>query len=215
MPRFPRRGLYAITPESLRGAPLIAAVGEALAGGAAAIQYRDKSADTQRREADAAALLALCERHGVPLIVNDDVELARRIRAPGVHVGREDASLEKARRLLGDHAIVGVSCYDRLELALSAQRAGADYVAFGSFFPSRTKPAAVRADVALVAAARREIEVPIVGIGGITAANAPALAQAGVDVVAVVEAVFGAEDVRTAARELTASFESGHTASSR
>ena len=209
MPRFPRRGLYAITPETLRGDALAAAVRAALEGGASVVQYREKSRDEGRRSADAEAVLRICDEHRAPLIVNDDTALARRIGAAGAHVGRDDISLPLARRALGEEAIIGVSCYDDLDRALCAYRAGADYVAFGSFFPSRTKPGAVRATVELVEAARRTIDVPIVAIGGITASNAPALVRAGVDVIAVIEALFGADDIRVAAAALLRAFEDG------
>ena len=199
---WPRRGIYAITPEDLTGAELVAAVSAAVENGVKAVQYRDKSSDRARRRRDAAALVALCRPRAVPLIVNDDVELALATGADGVHVGRNDASLDRARARLGDTATVGVSCYDDADRALAAARAGADYVAFGSFFPSVTKPGAVRATTDVVAAVRPAIDVPVVAIGGISAANAPPLLAAGVDLLAVVSAIFGAPDIGRAARRL-------------
>ena len=203
---WPERGVYAITPETKAGAELAAAVAAAVDNGARAVQYRDKSPDRARRRRDAAALVAICRPRGVPLIVNDDVELALATGADGVHVGRDDASLATARARLGAAAIIGVSCYDEADRALAAARAGADYVAFGSFFPSVTKPGAVRATTDLVTAVRPAIEVPIVAIGGITAKNAPPLLAAGVDHLAVVNAIFGAPDIGRAARRLAGLF---------
>lgn len=204
---WPARGLYAVTPEGRSGAALVEAVAAAVAGGARAVQYRDKSADRARRRRDAEALLAVCRTHGVPLVVNDDVELARAVGADGVHVGRDDETLAAARARLGPGAVVGVSCYDEPERALAAVRGGADYVAFGSFFPSLTKPGAVRATPELVASVRARIAVPVAGIGGITADNAAPLIEAGVDLLAVVHAVFGAPDPGRAARRLADLFE--------
>ena len=196
---FPPTGLYAVTPESLSGDKLVERVAGALTGGARVVQYRDKSSDSEQRRRDAERLLELCQRHGAPLVINDDVALARQIGADGVHVGKDDADIEVARHELGDDAIIGVSCYNQIRLALDAQAAGASYIAFGSFFPSLTKPGAVRATTELVAEGRASIHVPIVGIGGITAENAPALLAAGVDSLAVVNAVFGHDPEKGAA----------------
>ena len=199
---WPGRGIYAVTPEDRSGAELAGAVAAAVANGIRAVQYRDKSRDPARRRRDAEALLAVCRPHGVPLIVNDDVDLAHATGADGVHLGRDDEGLAAARARLGDGAIIGVSCYDEAERALAAARGGADYVAFGSFFPSVTKPGAVRATTELVTAVRPRIEVPIVAIGGITADNAPPLLESGVDLLAVVNAIFGVPDVGRAVRRL-------------
>ena len=201
-PPWPGRGVYAITPETKVGAELAAAVAAAVSNGARAVQYRDKSSDSARRRAETRALLAICRPRGVPLIVNDDVELAFAAGADGVHLGRDDASLAAARTRLGDDAIIGVSCYDDAQRAITAARTGADYVAFGSFFPSVTKPGAVRATTELVAASRPCIEVPIVAIGGITADNARPLLDSGVDLLAVVSSIFGASDIGLATRRL-------------
>jgi thiamine-phosphate pyrophosphorylase len=199
------RGLYAITPELAGPAPSLARQVElAIAGGARLIQYRDKSqdraGDRERRLAQAHALRAVCRGAGVPLIINDDATLAAAVSAGGVHLGRDDVSPAEARRLLGPAAIIGVSCYDRLELAEAAQAAGADYVAFGSFFPSGTKPLAVRAELDLLRRAHRSIRVPLVAIGGITPENGAALIAAGADLLAVVSGVFGGPDPRAAAQ---------------
>ncbi|MBI5041748.1 MAG: thiamine phosphate synthase, partial [Gammaproteobacteria bacterium] len=162
-------GLYAITDSQLTpGSALIPAVAAALRGGARVIQYRDKSRDVARRREEAAALVELCRRHTALLIVNDDVELAAAVGASGVHLGRDDLDLHAARARLGATAMIGVSCYNQLTRAQAAADAGADYVAFGRFFPSLTKPDARAATPALLHAARRALALPLVAIGGIT-----------------------------------------------
>ena len=148
---WPDRGIYAVTPELRSGAKLTAAVATAVEHGVRAVQYRDKSADLERRRRDAEALLEVCRARNVPLIINDDIDLVLAAGADGVHLGRDDEALAAARSRLGDDAIIGVSCYDEPDRALAATRNGADYVAFGSFFPSVTKPGAVRATSPVVA----------------------------------------------------------------
>ena len=201
------RGLYAITDAGLLpDERLIDAVAAAIRGGARLIQYRDKSHDSARRLAQATALNALCQDHGVPLIINDDVELAFAVGAAGVHLGRDDADITTARARLGPRALIGVSCYDRLDLALNAARAGADHVAFGAFFPSPTKPSEIRAPLDLLQQARARLDLPIVAIGGITPENAAALLAAGADYLAVVSGVFAQPDIQVAARRYATLF---------
>jgi thiamine-phosphate pyrophosphorylase len=211
MARLPR-GLYALTPDEPDTAALVAAVRAAVSGGAAAVQYRNKRADPVRRRAQAAALAALCRAARVPLIVNDDLELALEIDAAGVHLGRDDGDLAAARRRLPPGKLLGASCYDRLEGAALAVAAGADYVAFGSVFPSPTKPEAVRAPLALFGEAKRRLGVPLVAIGGITLDNAPEAVAAGADALAVITALFSADDVAARARSFTALFASTEAA---
>ena len=197
---FPR-GLYALTPDLADTRALVRLVDAAIRGGAAAIQYRNKPAPDGLRRVQARALLGLCRSAGVPLIVNDDLDLAIAIDADGAHLGREDGDLADARRRLGPGLLLGASCYNRIELARAAAATGADYVAFGSAFASPTKPDAVRAPLELFRAARRAIPLPIVAIGGITVANAGELLAAGVNAVAVITALFEADDVERRARE--------------
>ena len=199
------RGLYAMTPDEPDTDRLVAAVSDAISGGARLVQYRNKTAPERLRVEQARALKALCESLSAALIVNDYVELALESGADGIHLGGEDGSCAEARRKLGTAKLIGISCYDRIALAREAERAGADYVAFGSFFPSRIKPGAVQAPLAILAQARRELGVPIVAIGGITSANAASLVQAGADAVAVISALFDAPDVAAAARRFEAS----------
>jgi thiamine-phosphate pyrophosphorylase len=206
MPRpvFPS-GVYAITPECADTALLLKKAEAALRGGVAAVQYREKTGDVALRHEQASELLALCQRHSVPLIINDDLRLADLTGADGVHLGKDDSSLREARLILGPEKIIGLSCYQSLDLAIAAQESGADYVAFGSFHPSPTKPQAVRASVDLLPRAAA-LRIPIVAIGGITVDNAKPLIDAGADAVAVISALFDAPDIESAARALNALF---------
>lgn len=193
-------GLYAITRETDASAQLLSEVEAALKGGAAVVQYRDKSGDVARQHEQASELLVLCRRYRVPLMINDSLRLADLVGADGVHLGGDDGSVREARIVLGADKIIGVSCYQSLDLALAAQAVGADYVAFGSFFASPTKPAAPRADIALLQHASRVLQLPIVAIGGITPDNAEALIEAGADAIAVINALFEAPDIEARAR---------------
>jgi thiamine-phosphate pyrophosphorylase len=201
------RGLYAVTPDEPDIGSLARKVRQALAGGARVLQYRSKSANAALRREQGAALLALCREARVPLVINDDLDLARAIGADGLHLGREDVSIAAARAQLGKDRLLGVSCYDRLELALAAREAGADYVAFGSAFPSATKPEATHAPLSLYRAARARLDFPIVAIGGITTENAHAVIEAGADAVAVISALFDAPDIEATARSFSRLFD--------
>src|SRR5258708_2740495 len=174
-PRLPHRGLYAITDGPRPD--LLAAAAAALRGGASVLQYRDKTADAARRRDEAVALNALCTRHGVPLIVNDDIELAHTAGAAGVHLGEHDGDVASARARLGVAAIIGVSCYDSLARAHAAAAAGADYLAFGAFYPTPTKPSARHATLDLLHDAE-PLGLPLVAIAGITPYNARPLLAA-------------------------------------
>lgn len=198
------RGLYAVTPDEPDSERLFALVERVLAGGAPWLQYRNKKAGDAQRAREARRLRELCAVAGARLIVNDDPRLAADVDAYGVHVGREDGGIPAARAIVG-RRLVGVSCYDRLELAEGAVAEGADYVAFGSVFASPTKPAAVRAPLDLFARARR-LGVPLVAIGGVTLANAPQAIDAGADALAVIADVFGATDPEARARAYAALF---------
>lgn len=201
-------GLYVIT-RPLPGGPeaLAKAVDEAIAGGAVLVQYREKGGSASSRREEAAAVLRTCRDQGVPLIINDDIELAREVGADGVHLGQYDASISAAREALGTRVIIGISCYNELAPAIEAQRAGASYVAFGSFFPSPTKPNAVRADPGLLRRARKRLDLPLCAIGGITPDNGADLVRAGADLLAVVSGVFEASSIRDAAQRYTNLFE--------
>lgn len=200
---FPAQGLYVITrdPHGDR-TELLSEVKAAILGGAGVVQYRAKEGRGSKDEA--IRLLALCRELCVPLIINDDLELASAIGADGVHLGREDDALTLAREVLGPQGIVGVSCYDDLNRAVQAQNAGASYVAFGRFFPSLTKPQAPCASPDTLREARSVLKLPIVAIGGITRENGRSLISAGADVLAVIEGVFGEQSPESAAREFQA-----------
>jgi len=190
------QGLYVITDEQLMPADTFLSMAEqALAGGARVLQYRDKSGDPHKRQQQAQALMQLCREHDAVFIVNDDVELALQVDADGVHLGAQDASLTGARNQLGAKKIIGVSCYNRIELANTAAQQGADYIAFGSFFVSPTKPEAVRAETALIGAAKNKLALPVCAIGGINSDNAAELIQAGVDMLAVISDIWTAPDI--------------------
>lgn len=205
------QGLYLITPECAEGPDRLAAlVGRAISGGARAVQYRQKAARSPLERSDQAnAILQVCRAAGIPLIVNDDVSLAAALGADGVHLGRDDGDPLAARDRLGADAIIGVSCYDDLALARAAARRGASYVAFGSFFPSPTKPAAARASPQLLAAASRCMDVPLVAIGGITPENGGLLIAAGARMLAVISGVFAQPDVTAASRAYASLFPAG------
>jgi thiamine-phosphate pyrophosphorylase len=199
-------GLYALTPDRSDVDAMTQCVAAALGGGATTIQYRNKLAAPERRLKQALALRALCAGRGATFIINDDIDLAGAVDADGVHLGRGDAAIALARARLGNTALVGVSCYDSLERAQTAVAEGADYIAFGSFFPSNTKPDAVRAGLSLLSTAKARWKVPVVAVGGITPDNARALIDAGADAVAVISALFDAADVAAAARSFVALF---------
>jgi thiamine-phosphate pyrophosphorylase len=201
----PRHGLYLVTPEEADGERLLARVAPLLAE-AACLQYRNKAADADLRLQQARALRALCAESGVPLIINDDVELAAAVDAHGVHLGEHDAAIGDARARLGATAIIGVSCYDDLARARHAAAAGADYLAFGAFFASPTKPHARRATPALLRQAA-VLGLPRVAIGGITPENAAIVVAAGADLIAVISGVFDAPDPVAAARACRALFD--------
>ncbi|MBM3392389.1 MAG: thiamine phosphate synthase [Betaproteobacteria bacterium] len=200
------KGLYAVTPDLADTTVLLRRAEFALLGGVCLVQYRNKPAGAALRREQAAALLALCRRHGVPLVINDDLPLALALGADGAHLGREDGDLAAARAVLGPGRILGVSCYDEPERAREARRIGADYVAFGSFFASPTKPAAVRAPLTLLRDARAELKLPACAIGGITLENASALIANGADLLAIISDLFEAPDIRARAAAFTRLF---------
>ena len=199
------RGLYAITPDEPSLERLVAKVTAAIDGGARLVQYRAKRLPATERADQARALVGLCHARSVPLIVNDDPELAAAVGADGVHLGRDDDDPAAARRLL-PQAIIGVSCYNHPALARRAAAAGADYIGIGSLFPSGTKPQAVAAPLSLIAEARAAGGLPVAGIGGIGPDNAAAVVAAGADMIAVIGALFDPPDVACAARALSLPF---------
>ncbi|SDK71516.1 thiamine-phosphate diphosphorylase [Methylophilus rhizosphaerae] len=194
-------GLYLVTPDCGDTDLLCSQVQQALQGGVSIVQYRHKTASEALRLEQASALLNLCRRANIPLLINDHVPLAAALDADGVHVGQDDHAIAAARDVLGAGKIIGASCYNRFELAEQAQTAGADYVAFGACYPSPTKPHALRATADLFTQARQLLAVPVVGIGGITLDNAPPLIAAGADALAVISDIFQAADIAARCRQ--------------
>lgn len=201
---FPRSGLYAITQtENKSSEQVIAEVAAAIQGGAVVIQYRDKNPIDAVYLAT--KLLNLCRLHNVPLIINDDVELAAKIGADGVHLGKHDGDIHQAKQRLRENAIIGVSCYNDVNLAIAAQQQGVNYVAFGRFFPSVSKPLAAPAQVATLIEAKLKLQIPIVAIGGILPENGDILLNAGADLLAVIGGIFD-YDAESSARAYQALF---------
>jgi len=199
-------GLYAVTPEMADSIALAAKVEAALRGGARIIQYRSKSANMPLRRAQGASIARLCRSWKATFIVNDSAELARELDADGVHLGKEDVAVGEARAQMAPGKLIGVSCYNEIERARQAQAQGADYVAFGSFFSSATKPAAPAAGAELLRLAATDLALPVVAIGGIDIDNARTLIAAGANCVAVVSALFDATDIEAQARRFTRLF---------
>jgi len=190
--KLPTRGLYAITQTDNKSmTTILAEIEQVLSGGAVMVQYRDKN--PQNAYLLASELVALCHQYHVPLIINDDVELAIQVAADGVHLGKEDGAVAHARQRLGNDAIIGVSCYNSVDRAIEAQRDGADYVAFGRFFTSSSKPLAAPAELHSLQEAKRVLTVPIVAIGGILPDNGGELLNAGADMLAVIGGLFTAQ----------------------
>lgn len=205
-------GLYAITDASLLpGDRLISGVRSAIEGGAVLIQYRDKSGSASERLQRAQALADLCQVFNIPLIINDDPLLAAEAGAAGVHLGQSDSSLAEARKQLGEQAIIGVTCHDRLDLAMDARQGGADYLAFGRFFLSGTKPGAPSASPEILASAA-DLGLPTTAIGGITLDNGASMIRAGADLLAVVGGLFAGdpEQIRERARGFSRLFAEHH-----
>ncbi len=194
-------GLYGITPDLADTTVLLNKTEQVLAGGARLIQYRNKTADTTLLFQQAKALLQLCRTYNVPLIVNDHAELAKRIDADGVHLGKQDTNIATVRAWLGTNKIIGASCYNCMTLATQAEKDGADYVAFGACFTSETKPNAVHAPLNLFEQAKQVLSVPVVGIGGITLDNAKQVKEAGADAIAVISTLFDTEDIKAASQQ--------------
>ena len=197
-------GLYAITPDIAETDLLLAKVEAALQGGINMLQYRNKTANHKLQTQQGRAILPLCRQYNVPLIINDSVKLCLTLDADGVHLGADDGNLAEVRSRIGKDKILGASCYNRFDLALRAQQQGASYVAFGACFASQTKPNAPVASLDLFTRAKSELTIPNVAIGGITLANATQVLQAGANSIAVIQAIFNADDIKFAASQFIA-----------
>ena len=203
---FTIKGLYAITPDSADLNTLIQKTKSAIEGGAFMVQYRSKIQDRDVKIQQCAAILRLCREYEIPCIVNDDVDMCRILEADGVHLGEKDDNIAEVRHILGEDAIIGSSCYDQLDRAKSAQKEGASYVAFGAMFPTSTKPNAPRATLALLKEAKREIQIPIVAIGGITVNNAHDVIKTGIDAIAVINSLYEAKSIKETAETFAKMF---------
>jgi thiamine-phosphate pyrophosphorylase len=204
----PAQGVYAITDcQNLNTEQLLETTEEILQAGIAMLQYRDKTLDQKERIYRANQLRKLCITHHVPFIINDDLELALNVNADGIHLGKDDTSPKNARELLGSDFIIGVSCYNSMERALQARDYNADYVAFGSFFPSQTKPGAVRALPELLTQTRKIIDIPLVAIGGITLENGGILIDSGADLLAIISGIYGQTNPEQATRSYNQLFD--------
>ncbi|GGX45396.1 thiamine-phosphate synthase [Undibacterium squillarum] len=199
------RGLYIVTPDWDDTARLLAVTEQALLGGAAIVQYRHKTAQPVQRMEQAAALLSLCRQYQKPLIINDHLDLCQALDADGLHVGGTDIDVAAARAALGEHKIVGASCYGDVQRAKDAAAAGASYIAFGGFYPSRIKKYDFRTEYDIVSEAAG-IGLPRVVIGGMTLENCKPLVQRGSEMVAVISSVYFEEDPQAAARAFAALF---------
>jgi len=201
------RGLYAITDSHL--IPEVSFddyITRVLRGGARIIQYRDKSNDTEKRLSQARVLRGLCNQYGALLIINDDIELAVNSYADGVHLGQGDAELSDARNQLGNNAIIGLSCYDQLESAITAEKQGADYVAFGAVYSSPTKPDAATVSLDTLRNAKSKLSIPVCAIGGINSQNAGTVVSTGVDMIAVISDLFAHDDIQARSKALSKLF---------
>ena len=192
--RFEIKGLYAITDTAnLSSEIMLTRTEEILRAGANLLQYRNKQADENTRITEAEQLRELCRQFSVPLIINDDIALAVQIGADGVHLGKTDSTIADARKRLGDKAMIGCSCYNNLDRAQQAAKSGADYIAFGAFFPSPTKPEAAHATPDIIQTAKQKFKLPVVAIGGITPENGRSLIDAGADMLVVISGIYASK----------------------
>ena len=194
-------GLYVITDHALLGNTLVEQAGAAIEGGTRILQYRDKTNDISRRLNESHALASLCKQHHIIFLINDDIKLAQEVDADGVHLGQQDTDLNSARSQLGADKIIGITCHSDLGAALQAEKNGADYVAFGRFFPSNTKPNALSASLNILTQAKVQLQIPVVAIGGITPDNGQQLIEAGADMLAVIHGIFGTAETKQAAQK--------------
>jgi len=199
-------GIYAITPDLIDTTNLVMLTQQVLISGVQLIQYRNKIADNALKLEQAALLSTLCYEFNTPLIINDDLDLAIKVGADGVHLGAEDIAVVEARRRLGPGKIIGASCYNKLRYAIEAENYGADYVAFGSFYISSTKPGAVSAPINLLRKAKQYLQTPVVAIGGIDSENIIELAYKGADAVAVSSSIFNSINIQLETKKLSCIF---------
>lgn len=201
-------GLYVITDTNLMDqVNIVQKVEQAVQGGAKIVQFRDKISSFEIKLNLAKKLKTLCQKNNTLFIINDDIQLAKQVKADGVHIGKEDDDILEAKKQLGESAVIGVSCYNDIQRAQKMQNLGATYVAFGRFFPSKTKPHAPPADLSTIQQAKKQLKIPVVTIGGIDHSNAKTLIDAGADSIAVIQGVFAENDIHSAAKQLQNLFE--------
>jgi len=201
------KGLYAITDtEAFNQFGVENTINQLIEGDAQVIQFRDKLNSHSTRKSQCLLIQEICSQSGTTFIINDDVKLAKEVNADGVHLGKNDCSVANAREQLGSDKIIGLSCYNQLNLAINAQKDCADYIAFGSFFPSQTKPDANSVSIAFLEQATSQLSIPICAIGGITYANAKILVKAGADLVAVITDLYRSEHIKSNALALSKIF---------
>ena len=200
------QGLYAIADTATIDDVLLSEkVRSVLSGGCSVLQYRDKSSDNEKRLRQARELRQLCSDVEAVFIINDDAELAMQVHADGVHCGKNDATVSETRRRYPE-LLIGATCYNSLDRAELAVNDGADYLAFGSFYPSSTKPDATPADIVTLQLASQRFDQPLVAIGGIMVENAPLLISSGASAVAVINSVFATADPCRSSQEFCALF---------
>ena len=203
------KGLYIVTDRQLSldyGVPTEKLVAMAIEGGAKIIQYRNKQSALTIRRHEAKVLAVLCKEMGTTFLINDDIDLALEVDADGVHLGQSDTPLSNARKILGDNKIIGITCHNELDLAIQAEQQGANYVAFGRFYPSISKPTAPPASIDVLKSASEQLNIPICAIGGINQDNAEILIKQGADMLAVIYSVLGAKKVSQAAKQISKLF---------
>ena len=200
-------GLYAITPDLKDTETLCRMVEASILGGASIVQYRNKVADAGMRLSQARALKPICKQHQIPFIINDHLDLFLQVEADGIHIGGDDGNIADFKSKIGKDKILGVSCYSHFKNAESAEKQGADYVAFGACFPSNTKPNAPRAELNLFKQAK-SLSIPAVAIGGITLENAGSVVQAGASAIAVIGELFNreTEQIKAVAQQFSSLF---------
>jgi len=202
------KGLYVITDQKLIPRDKFTnTVEKTIKGGAKLIQLREKNTPEEEIVNLGKELLSITKKYGIPLLINDSPALAKEIGADGVHLGEYDPPVSEARKLLGEGAIIGVSCYGKVERGIRAEKEGADYAAFGSPFSTPTKPHRISTPLEILKEAKKRItRIPIFAVGGINMENALSVLETGVDGIAVITSVFGSSDPEKSARELASLF---------
>lgn len=200
------QGIYAITPDEDNDELLCNKVLAAIKGGIRIIQYRHSTASTDMLLRQALLMAAICHEHNTTLIINNRVDIAKTCSAAGVHLGVNDTSIATARSQLGQKALIGMTCHDSLKLANAAKKSGANYIGMGAIFLSPTKPNASRCSLEKLRQTKKNIDIPLVAIGGITIDNIPTVISTGVNCIAMASGLFNSQDITATSKKLTALF---------